>query len=427
MLSTLLLASLASQTPLRGQGLLDDVSHRAFNFFWEQSPAPNYFTLDRAPNDIGAAPHEKTPASIASIGYALCAYAIGSHRNWVSREKALRRARITAEAVLEKAPQYRGWLFHWFDPSTGERMWNCEASTIDTAIFLNGLLMAEGYFKDERLSAAATKIYKRVNWQSMLDDDGSRPSAKFFSMGYVPEHKFIKGQWHDYNELMHLYLAAYVLWPAMPASSWDEWERTPVKYAGLDFFRGGPLFLHQMSQGFYDFKGRRDHLGYDYWVGSRNATLAQIAYCTENPKKFDGYGKDIWGLSACDNPDGYNANGCPVETNDNGTLAPVSATASVLFTPHESLAATEAFVTKYPESYATYGFATGINPTKKWHSPDVIGIDIGQALLNIENARDGAPHMWMMSQPRVQKAFKKIGLNKTSEGDPLKRPLQRKR
>ena len=75
---------------------------------------------------------------------------------------------------------------------------------------------------------------------------------------------------------------------------------------------------------------------------------------------------------------------------------------------------------KYPESYGTYGFTTGLNPSKKWRSDYVIGIDLGQVMLNIENARDNAPHKWMMSQPRVKRAFKKIGLNVTHEG-PLDR------
>ena len=181
----------------------------------------------------------------------------------------------------------------------------------------------------------------------------------------------------------------------------------------------GPL-----TQGFFDFRNYRDKLGYDYFVEARNATLGNRAYCIDNPKKFKGYAPDIWGLSACDIPDGYSAQGAPGWIDDNGTLAPAAAVASVPFTPKESLAAALAFKGKFPQSYGQYGFATGINPTKDWVSPDVIGIDLGQMLLSIENHRDGLPHRWMMGSPTTQHAYRRIGLHKTEEGLVGSRPLR---
>lgn len=417
------LADAPNKDHLRNKALLTDISRRAFDYFWNESPEPYYFTKDRAPNFPDKKPKEKTPASIAAVGYALSSNAIGASNGWVSRKTALDRSIKQVQAVLDKAPAYKGWYYHFFDPANGERMWNCEVSSIDTSLLINGLMVAEGYFKSPRLTKLANEVYGRIDWNWMLTNEGTRPGEKFFSMGYKPESKFLDARWNDYNELMHLYIAAYALWPEMPAESWDAWKRTPVEYKGIKLLRGGPLFLHQMAQGFYDFSGRRDRQGYDYWVAGRNGTLAQIQYCIDNPKGFKGYGPNIWGLSACDNPEGYGAQGAPVDVNDNGTLAPVSATASVLFTPKESIAATNAFVAQYPASYGTYGFVTGFDPTKNWYSQDVIGIDIGQAQLNIENYLNGRPHKWMMSQPRVQRALRKIGLKKTSEGPLNKREL----
>lgn len=403
-------------TTLRGKALLRDVSRRAFDYFWNESPEPYYFTKDRAPDFAGKTPREKSPASIAAIGYALSSNAVGAHNGWVSRKQALDRTIKQVQFVLDKAPAYKGWYYHFFDTDTAQRVWNCEVSSIDTSLFINGLMVAEGYFKSPKLTKLANQVYGRIDWNWMLTNNGKLPNEKFFSMGYSPEHDFINARWGDYNELMHLYLAAYSLWPQMPRESWGAWQRNPVEYKGTKLLRGGPLFLHQMAQGFYDFSGRRDPQGYDYWVAGRNGTLAQIQYCIDNPKGFKGYSANIWGLSASDNPEGYGAQGAPVDVNDNGTLAPVSATASVLFTPKESIAATEAFVTQYPACYGRYGFVTGFDPTKNWYSPDTIGIDIGQAQLNIENYLNGGPHKWMMSQPRVQRAFRKIGLRKTAEG-----------
>ena len=425
--SLILLSSVVSAPKeyLQGRPLLRDVSRRAFDFFWKESPAPFYFTRDRAPNADGITPKEKSPASIAALGYALSSNAIGAHHGWVSRKAALDRTIAQVQNVLDKAPTYKGWYMHFIDTDTAARVWNSEASSIDTSLLINGLMMAEGYFKSPNLTKLANELYGRIDWKSMLTNDGTLPDEKFFSMGYNSENKFINARWNDYNELMHLYVAAYALWPEMPKQSWEKWARNPVEYKGIKLLRGGPLFLHQMSQGFYDFEGRRDRQGYDYWVAGRNGTLAQRQYCIDNPKGFEGYGPNIWGLSACDNPEGYGAQGAPVDVNDNGTLAPVSATASVMYTPGESMAATDEFVKKYPKCYGRYGFVTGMNPTKKWQSSDVIGIDIGQAQLNIENYLDGAPHKWMMSQPRVQKAFRIIGLRETDEGPVNKRDLHR--
>jgi hypothetical protein len=423
MIASVVLAMVTGASQLHGAALLDDVSHRAFNYFWEQSP--NTFTLDRAPNYPGVSPRPEAnnPASIASVGYELCACAIGSHNHWVSKNEGLRRAILTATTMYEKAPQKNGWFYHWINPKNYTTMWNSELSTIDTSIFLNGLMMAEGYFKSPKLTAIANKIYHRIDWKFFLTDGGKEPNQIFFSMGFHESDGFNTYTWHDFNELMHLEILSYVLWDKMPIASWNNWDRVPKEYHGLHFLRGGALFMHQMAAGFYDFKNRRDRLGYDYWVDGRNATLAQIAYCNENPKNFEGYGGNIWGLSACDVPDGYNANGAPVDVSDTGTLAPAAAVASAPFTPSESIKAAEAFVKKYPESYGKYGFTTGITPSKKWKSDFVIGIDLGQVMLNIENWRDNGPHEWIMSQPRVKKAFEKIGLVITHEGPPASRPL----
>ena len=122
MITSILALITLSQTELRGDALLQDISHRAFDFFWKESPAPYFFTKDRAPNFPGKVPKEKTPASIAAIGYALSAYAIGADHKWVSRKDALERTCITVRNVLDKAPAYKGWYYHFFDPADGSRM-----------------------------------------------------------------------------------------------------------------------------------------------------------------------------------------------------------------------------------------------------------------------------------------------------------------
>jgi len=417
------IALLAIGQPLQGQALLDDLSKRAVRFFWEQTDPSTGLTRDRGPNTKGGKENNANISSIASTGYALAAYAIGTKRGWLDKDDALARARLTLRTVLTKLEGKNGWYFHFVDWKTGKREWNCELSSIDSMLLFTGMVMAERGLKDPEYSELSKSVLDRIDWKWMMTDGGAKPDAKTFCMGWKPESGFLDGRWGGFCEHMFLYIMGHAFWPEMPLSSWEAWTRPIVEFKGLRLITGGPLFMHQMSNGFFDFKDYRDPLGFDYFVESRNATLANRQYCIDNPKGFAGYGPDIWGLSACDKPEGYGAQGAPGWIEDNGTLAPAAAVASVMFTPELSIKAAETFQKNYPESYGQYGFVTGLNPAKTWQSPDVIGIDLGQMMLNIENHRDGTPNKWMMGHPAIQRAYRLIGLKKTSEGPSDKRPL----
>ena len=423
-MSIILATSLLIAQSLSGQALLDDLSKRAVRYFWEQTDPTTGLCRDRGPNTPGGKENNANISSIASTGYALAAYAIGAERGWLKRADVLPRARLTLETVLTKLQGHKGWYYHFVDWKTGNREWNSELSSIDSALLFTGMVVAERGLKDAEYSKLCQKVLDRIDWKWMLTDGGAKPESLSFTMGWKPDSGFLGARWSSFDELMFLYVMAYAFWPEMPEGAWADWKRPLVEYKGLQMLVGGPLFMHQMSQGFFDFKGYRDKLGYDYWVEGRNATLGNRLYCIENPKGFKGYGPDIWGLSACDVPGGYGAKGAPGWIDDDGTLAPACAVASVIYTPDLSKRAAEAFRQKYPASYGQYGFASGINPTKDWTGPDVIGIDLGQMLLNIENARDGLPNRWMMGHPKVQAAYRKIGLVKTSEGPFEKRPFR---
>lgn len=404
---------------------LNDLSHRAFRYFWEQSHPETGFTLDRA-NNTKDEPREQYVSSIAATGFALSAYAVGTQRKWVRREDALEKARMTLRAI-EARPnkRHRGWFFHFVDWETGERVWKSEVSTIDTSIFLAGMLLAESYFNDREFTRRADRILRAIDWEFMLTDAGAAPSELHFTMGWHPETGFIKARWRMWCELMMLYVQAYGAYPRMPRDSWAKWERPIIEYKGYEMMTGGPLFLVQMSHVFYDFRGLRDRLGFDYWVQGRNHTLAQRVYAIDNPKGFKGYGADIWGLSACDGPDGYGAFGAPGWIDDNGTLAPAATVASVMFTPELSLEAGKAFAQKFPESLGRYGFTTGLNPTRAWQSPDVIGIDLGQLMLAIENHRDGFAWKYSGRHEVNRNGMREIGFSRTDEGPLEGRALRR--
>ena len=402
---------------------IHDLSRRAFQYFLDHSDPHTGFTLDRAGN-FGQEPKDNKVASIASTGFALSAYAVGAKRGWISRTEAVRRTLVTLKAVESKAPKEHGWFYHWLHWQTGDRQWQSEVSTIDTAIFLCGMIVAERGLRDKEVTERAESILKNVDWNWALTDGGQRPDEWSIGHGWKPEDGFLQSRWASYSELPMLYVLAYGFYEDMPRDSWAKIERPLVTYAQKDFFVGGPLFLHQMSQVYVDFKNKRDPAGYDYWVASRNAVLANRDYCIANPKGFVGYSTKIWGLSACDGPDGYRAYGAPGWIDDDGTMAPSSAVACVMYAEKLATDAAKDFRLTYPESFGKYGYTIGFNPTRKWKSPDVIGIDLGQLMLSIENSRDGLVHKLFMSHPRIKAGMDKIGFRTTKEGDATKRPLR---
>ena len=251
---------------LRADALLTEVQKRAFRFFWEQSDGVTGLTNDRASNKSDG--KEFTVASIASTGYALASLPIAVQQGWIERTAAYDRALLTLRYVHDKLPNEHGWYYHFIDRHTGQRVWNCELSSIDTALLLMGVLIAGREWRNTEVEQLANAIYDRVDWQWMRTNGGIKPDKKLLAMGWNPETGFLKNDWDHYCELMFLYLLGMgAKHNPLSADSWTAWKRNEVKYGGRKTLAGGPIFMHQMAHGFFDFRGSRDVLGWDYWAG----------------------------------------------------------------------------------------------------------------------------------------------------------------
>ncbi len=410
-----------------GQALLDDVSKKAVKFFWEQSNPKTGLTKDRAANFKDK--DEYVVASVAATGFALSAYAIGAERGWIPRQAAIERTRMTLNWLKASAKKDHGWFYHFIDWSTGERMWKSEVSSIDTCLMLAGAIMADQEFNDSKIHRTLQSLLADIDWNWMLHDGGAKANEVTLCMGWHPESGFIRARWNEYYEDTFVFVQMLGLVPKLDAdAAWKAIRREVVTYDGYQHITGGPIFMHQMSQGFIDFSGQRDMLGFDYWVEGKNACLANRQFCIDNPNHFKGYGPGFWGLNAGDAPNGYVGNGAPRKdgkAEDNGTISPTGAIASVLFIPEIAKATADSLIDRYPEAYGRYGFSNGIDATKDWKGPDVIGIDLGMVMLAIEGARDHLPHRLSMKSPIYQLGMKRAGFHKTSEGSLDNRPLQK--
>lgn len=405
----------AAVTPA-DDAFLDDLQKREFQYFWEHSDPKTGLTLDRTRTDGTPPPpgesHHKV-ASIASTGFALSGYCIAADRGWVSAAQARERTRNTLDFFANHQEHKNGWFYHFVDQMTGERRWRSELSSIDTALLLGGVLTVKNCFKDDKeIVGLADKIYDRVDFPWMLNGD-----PYLLSHGWRPESGFIRNRWHDYSEQMILYLLA-IGSPThpIPARAWYAWERTWQEYGQYRYLAAvSPLFIHQFSHAWVDFRNRRERLppNVDYFENSVKATLAQRQFFIDVlSKEFPKYSANIWGLTASDSAKGYVAWGAPPRHPDtDGTVVPYAPAGSLMFTPDITLAALKEMKRIYGDkTYGRYGFTDAFNPQNGWVNPDVIGIDLGIALLSAENLRSGKVWYWFMQNDEIRRAMRRVSL-----------------
>jgi hypothetical protein len=355
--------------------------------------------------------HSHDITSSAATGFGLTALCVAAERGWIPRAEARERVVRTLRFFAERAPQEHGWFLHWMDKPTGERRWKSEYSSIDTALFLAGALTARGYFRgDAEVSRLATLIYERVDFEWML---AGHPTL--LSHGWRPETGFLGARWDSYSEHLIIQLLA-VGSPTHPVTpdAWLAWQRERITYAGYTFITGGPLFVHQYSHAWVDFRGRREswYPFTDYFENSVAATRAHRQFCIDLAAEFPAYGPDVWGITASDSERGYTAWGGPPRHPDiDGTVVPAAAAGSLMFTPDISLRALRTMKERYgARAWGRYGFADAFNPNDGWTDTDVIGIDQGITLLSAENLRTGNVWRWFMRNVEIVRAMQRVGL-----------------
>ncbi|MDD5579988.1 MAG: glucoamylase family protein [Methylobacter sp.] len=405
--------SAADQTD---EQMLDEVQRETFNYFIREVNPVNGMVADS--NQPGQ------PASIAAIGLALTAYPIGVERGFITRAEAVRRILATLEffhhSTQSNAPDatgYKGFYYHFLDMDSGSRAWQSELSTIDSALLFAGMLAAAQYFDadnddEKKLRERAEALYRRADWQ------WAQNGKLTVSHGWKPKSGFLRWQWEGYCEALILYVLGLgsPTYP-LPKEAYRAWLSSYAwKSAyGLEMVYGGPLFMHQLSHIWIDFRGIRDLFmrdkNLDYFENSRRATLLQQRYAIENPLRYPYYGAQGWGITACNGPGpkmlkidgierrffGYKARGVPFGPDD-GTLAPWAVVASLPFAPEIVLPTMRFFIDEMElKERNGEGFKATFNPlfpnpeNKKagWSSPWKYGINQGPIVMMIENYRSG--------------------------------------
>ena len=395
--------------------LLNLLEERAFRYFLDNYDPDTGLVPDRASN-FEEIPKDYTVASIAAVGFALAAFPIGEVRGWITREEAYQRVLKTLKFFRDQMENHNGFYFHFIDVRTGERVWNSEVSSIDTALFLAGALFARAYYAGTEVAEIAEELYRRIDFPWMLTHGGTRPHSRTLNMGWTPERGFLPYRWDRYSELMILYLLA-IGSPThpIPPETWDAWARPAYSYKGHTAISGDlPLFVHQYSHLWVDFRELRGRYA-DYFENSVQATLINRTFAQDHQGRFRTF-REFWGLSASDGPKGYRAY-APVLWRTDGTVCLSAALASIIFTPEIVLADLRRWLSSehLPRIWGRYGFVDAFNLDQDWWDTDVIGITQGALLLAIENHRSGLIWRHFMSIPYIQEAMRAVGFREVNE------------
>ena len=397
------------------ESLLDDIQRRGCLYFAEQASPHTGQVLDRAKwvNSSGALDSRRM-ASIAATGFGLSALCIADKRAWQPAAQILEQVRRTLRFHCDTLPNQHGFFCHFNDIESGKPWANSEISSIDTALLLCGVLTARAHFqRDAEIVRLATTIYERVEWPWMLNGEQT------FSMG-LRNGEFLKSRWGHYCELMMLYLLALgsPTHPIDPAC-WDAWTRPTLHYAGFDYIGASdPLFVHQYSHAWFDFRNQRDRYA-DYFANSILATRAHQAFCLSLGKP---YSTDYWGISASDSQHGYTAWGGPGSRGNDkqgfggidGSVVPYATAGSLPFLPGPCLQVLHSLRDRYSKyAWGRYGFCDAFHPDAQWYDPDVLGIDLGIGVLMAENLRTGFVWETFAKNPEVSIALQRAGFHKT--------------
>ena len=393
--------------------MLNDLQRETFDYFLKRVDPVTGLIEDKTQPGF--------PSSITVVGMGLSAYIVGIEKKFLTREDALERIlKIlrffynSHQGAEEDATGYKGFYYHFLDMHTGKRAWNCELSTIDTTFFIAGVLSVATYFsggdKDEtEIRKLADELYRRVDWQWALN------GGITLTHGWKPESGFMPYRWDEHYSEAHLQYILALGSPTFPIKKegYEKWVSTfeLKKIYDIEYLYAGPLFIHQFSHMWIDFRGIYDDFnkktGFDYFQNSKRATYIHRQYGIENTKDYEHYGEFCWGLTASDGPgnkvleiDGekrifydYIARGAPLGPDD-GTVSPWAVVASLPFAPEIVLGTIRHAIERLNlKNRRLYGFDASFNPTypekttnpNGWVSSWRFGLNQGPIVIMIAN------------------------------------------
>jgi exo beta-1,2-glucooligosaccharide sophorohydrolase (non-reducing end) len=408
-----------SPHPMNDEELLTMVQQACFRYYWEGAHSIAGMARENLPGN------DEIIATGAS-GFGIMALIVAVDRGFITREQGLERLRRIVN-FLQNADRFHGAWPHFMNGATGKRlpvfdMYDNGADLVETSFLMEGLLTARQYFKAS--GTTGKELYKKITdlWNTVEWDWFRRtPNGDALFWHWSPEYSwYISNRLTGWNEVMITYLLA-IASPthAVPATLYySGWAGVPKYYlnGGVHYGikldvgpgTGGPLFFTQ-----YSFMGLDPHFRdrfADYFENNRHIGEINRAYCIRNPHHFKGYGRDCWGITAVDGPQGY----APYEANpelDDGTIAPTGAVAAFPYTPAASMNALKYFYRELGDRiWDVFGFRDAFNLQQDWVSRINMGLNQAPMVVMIENYRTGLIWKYFMANPEIGSMLQHVGL-----------------
>jgi hypothetical protein len=408
---------------LSDDALLEVVQRQTFRYFWDAAHPVSGLAYDRRSSARGAKNPVDDPVAIGGTGFGVMALIVAVERGWVTRAAALARLDRMLNLLL-RARCYHGAFPHFMNGRTGDTVTfgrkDDAADLVETSLLMMGLLAARQYFaadapEEASIRARISTLWNEVEWDWFTQ--GGRDVLYWHWSpfnGWAMNHE-IRG----WNECLITYVLAaasprYAVAPEVyhrgyaagggfrNGQKWYEME-LPL---GMPY--GGPLFFTHYSFCGLDPRGLRDRYA-DYWAQNVQHVLINRAHCVANPGRFAGYGESCWGLTASDDPGGYSAH---APDNDNGTISPTAALASMPYAPVEALAALRCFLQRHGKRvWRDLGFVDAFCEGQKWYADTFLAIDQGPIIVMIENHRTGLLWDLFMAIPEVRAGLTQLGFS----------------
>jgi hypothetical protein len=435
-LSTFSNEASAPTKSMSDEELLTMLQEACFRYYWEGAHPQAGMTLENIPGDDRI-------VALGASGFGILAIIVGVDRGFITREQGLQRL-TKIVTFLEKASRYHGAWSHFMDGDTGQSlpvfsMFDNGGDLVETAFLMEGLLAARQYFKgsnpaERNLDSRISHLWETVEW----DWYRGSPESDALYWHWSPEWAWhIDHRLTGFNEVMIVYLLAvasptHAVSPELYYSGWANQGEAGARYRrgwsgvsegeqytnGHTYYgikldvgvgTGGPLFFTHYSYMGFDPRGLHDRFT-DYFRNNRDIARINLAYCTQNPGHYTGYGADFWGLSASDGPKGYVPHE-PRRELDDGTMTFTGALSSFPYTPESSLAMLRHIYRDLGEQvWGVYGPRDALNLSQDWVSPIFMGLNQAPITVMIENYRTGLIWKLFMSNPEIKPMLQKIGL-----------------
>ena len=367
-------------------------------------------------------------ATVAATGFALAAWCIGVERGVLERDAVHDRVRATLRTLEHSVPHRNGFLAHFVDAATGERMGRSEYSTIDTALALCGAIVAAAYFaEDAALAAAVDRLLQRIDWNWLTDEIDGRTVLR---MAWVADREddyadgadadgFVSA-WSMTAEQLPMYLLA-AGHDAVPAERalelWRGFDKPVGSYGGHECIHepAGTLFTYHFPLAFYPFQRVRDADGVDWWANAREASLASKAWCADRAGTWRTFAGGLWGPAAGLGPNGYVVNGARpalIEPHADGTVPPVSLFGALPLAPEAVAPALRVLRDEHPGAWNEWGATDGVNleGEEPWYAAPRYGLNKGATAI-LGAAAMGSTLVWdaFSRHPWIARGAGKLG------------------